>query len=254
MLFTDSTFIGVDLSPSHKSFAYAALDKNLNLIALEDGEMEEVTAFLSGQQRATVAINAPAGVNRGLASEKAKRELLTPRKIRGAELRLAEFELRQRGISVAGTPSTVGLCAAWIQLGFNLYRKLEKAGFKKFPQEESASHQFLETHPHACFSVMAGSVPLLASSLEGKLQRQLLLYERGVRIKDPMDFFEEITRHKIMKGILPLDLLYQPERLNALAAAYTSWLAVHKPGQIVFIGDTREGQIVLPVAELKEKY
>jgi predicted RNase H-like nuclease len=80
------------------------------------------------------------------------------------------------------------------------------------------------------------------------------LYERGLGIKDPMDFFEEITRYKLIKGIWPTELLYAPEQLDALAAAYTAWLAVNKPEHISMIGDLKEGRIVLPEKELKEKY
>lgn len=253
MLFTDSLFIGLDPTSSSKSFTYAALDKGLNLIALSDGELDDVTAFAAGGQSAMVAINAPANVNRGLVREKMKKEMLTPHKIRAAEYRLAEYELRERGIAVSGTPANVGVCPAWMQVGFSLYRKLEKMGFKKF-SDEKESHQIIETHPHACYCMLAGESPLPKPTLEGKIQRQLLLYERGVKIKDPMDFFEEITRHKMLKGIWPLGLLYLPEQLDALVAAYTAWLVVNKPEQTVFIGDAKEGKIALPVSELKEKY
>ena len=101
---------------------------------------------------------------------------------------------------------------------------------------------------------MAGRIPLAKASLEGRLQRQLILYERGIRIKDPMDFFEEITRYKVIKGDWPLELLYSPEQLDALVAAYTAWLAVNKAENIFMIGDAKEGRIVLPEKELKEKY
>lgn len=253
MVFTDSVFVGIDPTSSQKSFTYAALDKGMNLVALAEGELDDVTAFLANQQSVMAAVNAPAGVNRGLVRSKRKREMLTPHKVRAAEYRMAEYELRERGIVVAGTPAVVSACPAWMQVGFSLYRKLEKAGFKKYPAEY-ASHQVLETHPHACFCVLAGDVPLPKPSLEGKIQRQLLLHERGVRIKDPMDFFEEITRYKMMKGIWPLDLLYQPEQLDALVAAYTAWLAANKPEQVSFVGDPKEGLIVLPENDLKEKY
>ena len=253
MLFTDSAFIGIDITSGRKSFTYAALDKDLNLLALADGEMDDVTAFLAGQSSATVAVNAPSGVNRGLVREMMKNEMLTPQKIRGVEFRLAEFELRLHGIAVKGTPATVPLCPAWVQAGFVFYRKLDKMGFKKFPEPETA-YQFLETHSHACYCVLAGKIPLAKSSIEGRLQRQLILYERGLRIKDPMDLFEEITRYKIAKGIWPMDLLYLPEQLDALAAAYTAWAAVHKAEHISTIGDVKEGMIVLPEKELKEKY
>lgn len=253
MLFTDSVFIGIDPTSGRKSFTYAALDKDLNLIALADGEMEDVAAFLAGQSAATVAVNAPSGVNRGLLREKIKKEMLTPHQVRGAEFRMAEYELREHGIVVTGTAANVALCSSWVQLGFTLYRKLGKLGFQEYPEKDSA-YQILETHPHACYCVMAGQVPLAKPSLEGRLQRQLLLHEYGVRIKDPMDFFEEITRYKMSKGIWPMELLYLPEQLDALAAAYTAWLAVNKPDHIAMIGDIKEGTIVVPAKELKERY
>ncbi|MFM8427830.1 MAG: hypothetical protein ACKOBL_21885, partial [Chloroflexota bacterium] len=97
-------------------------------------------------------------------------------------------------------------------------------------------------------------VPQSKPSLEGKIQRQLLLFEAGIRIKDPMDFFEEITRHKMIKGNWPLDLLYLPEQLDAIVAAYTAWLSIHKPENITTLGDPTEGLVFLPEKNLKEKY
>jgi Protein of unknown function (DUF429) len=252
MLFSDSAFIGITPA-GHKSFTYAALDRDLNPIALADGNADDVTAFVTGQSSATVAVNSPAGVNRGLAREMIKGKMLTPYQIRRTELRLVEHELRERGIAVTKTPASVDLCPAWMQAGFELYRKLGKAGFQKYP-EPNATHQVLETNPHACFCVMVGHVPLARLSLEGRLQRQIILYEQGLRIKDPMDFFEEITRYKLAKGIWPMDLLYLPDQLDSMAAAYTAWLTVHKQGSVFMIGDAKEGMAVLPGKELKEKY
>ncbi|MBE0683858.1 MAG: DUF429 domain-containing protein [Anaerolineales bacterium] len=253
MFFTNPIFVGIDPTSSRKAFTYVALDHALNLVALAEGELEEVLTFLAGQQSATVAVNAPAGVNRGLVRAKIKKEMLTPHQIRGAEVRMAEFILREHGISVSGTPAGIAVCPAWMQAGFELYRKLGKMGFKKYPGEYSP-HQLLETQPHAGFCVLLGGVPIPRPTLEGRLQRQLILYEQGVQIKDPMDFFEEITRHKMIKGIWPVDLLYLPEQLDAMLAALTAWLAVNKPGMVSSIGDEKEGMIILPERELKEKY
>lgn len=253
MTFTDMTFIGIDPTSGNKSYTYAVLDRELNLIALADGDLDDMAAFVSGQGSVAAAINAPSGVNRGVVREMMKKKMPAQSHIRRAELRLAEFELRERGINVAGTAASVGSCFEWMQAGFALHRKLEKMGYKKYPKMDSA-HQVLETNPHACFSVLAGQIPLSKPSLEGRLQRQLILYDRGVRIKDPMDFFEEITRYKLAKGIWPIELLYSPEQLDALVAAYTAWLAVNKTEHILMIGDAREGRIVLPEKELKEKY
>lgn len=252
MFLSDSVFVGIDPTSSHKSFTYAALDRSLNLISLADGELDDVTAFLAGISSAMVAVNSPLGVSRGLVRGKT-RMMFKSLKTRASGFRMAELELRERGIAVSGTPSTVSACPAWVQAGFSLYRKLEKIGFKKYPAEDQP-RQILETHPHAAFCVLSGGVPQPKPSLEGKIQRQLMLYEAGVRIKDPMDFFEEITRHKMIKGIWPLDMLYLPEQLDAISAAYTAWLAFHKPENITAVGDPKEGMIVLPGQNLKEKY
>jgi hypothetical protein len=69
-----------------------------------------------------------------------------------------------------------------------------------------------------------------------------------------MRFFEEVTRHKLLKGILSVESLYAPGELDALSAAYTAWKAVMQPGDVSCLGNKDEGQIVLPAAELKSKY
>ncbi len=247
MLFTDSVFIGIEFSSQRRSLTYAVIDKGLNLLALAQGSLVEVTAYIQGQSAATVAVNAPSGLKRVQGREKKKQP---PKSL----FRAAEQDLRERGILVTGAPVAMEDCPAWMLDGFNLYRKLEKVGFKKYPAETETTLQLLETNPYAAFCVIADVVLQTKPSLEGRIQRQLLLYEAGVRITDPMDFFEEITRHKMLKGIWPHELLYSPEQLNALVAAYTAWLAIQKPDQIAMIGDPREGLIVLPEKNLKEKY
>jgi len=253
MISSDMVFIGIDPTSAQKSFTFAVLNRDLQLLALADGDIEDIPALLADFRSAVAAINAPSSVNRGLVRAKIRKEMVKQHQIRGAELRLAEYELRERGIAVSGTPANEAVCPGWMRLGFELFRKLEKMGFKTFP-ENGAGRQMMETHPHACFCVMSGGSPLSKPSLEGRLQRQLLLHDHGLRINDPMDFFEEITRYKLAKGIWPMELLYLPEQLDALVASYTAWLAVNKPEKVISIGDEQEGRIVLPVVKLKEKY
>jgi hypothetical protein len=253
MLFTDSVCVGIDTTSGRKAFTYAALDHDLNLIALAEAELEEVAAFLGGHKAATVAINAPSHVNVGLVRRNLEKQSLTPHLIRGADMRIAEYELRERGITVGGTGSRETLCPEWVQVGFALYKKVSKLGFKAYP-DEGEPYQWLETHPHACFTVLLGHCPLPKPTLEGRLQRELILFEHGLRIRDPMNFFEEITRHKLMNGILPLELVYYPGQLDAMVAAFTAWLSVNKPSELARIGNKQEGYITLPSSALKEKY
>ncbi len=268
MSISSTTFIGIDPTAGGKPFTFAALDAERRLLALDGCELDEVLAFVGGQEAATVAVNAPSAPNLGLVKKKLEAQSLTPgygspkagyHIPRGVDMRLAEYELRQRGILLSSTPGRAESCPEWMQLGFILYRKLAGMGFQPYPADrvgaaQNASHQWLETHPHAAFCALIGQPPLSKPSLEGRLQRQLALYELGVGIKDPMDFFEEITRHRLVKGILPLEVIYTPEQLDALVAAYTAYVAANKPEEILFIGEKEEGRIVLPVGELKGRY
>jgi hypothetical protein len=112
----------------------------------------------------------------------------------------------------------------------------------------------METHPFACFCALTEGIPFPKPTLEGRLQRQSILFDKGLRINDSMSFFEEITRFKLIKGILPFDVIHTPEQLDMMVAAYTAWLGVNRPEEVTQIGDKEEGQISLPVSELQEKY
>ena len=61
-----------------------------------------------------------------------------------------------------------------------------------------------------------------------------------------MDFFEEITRHHVLAGVMPMELLYSASELDALAAACVAWMLVNKPVQVDLTKDTGEGMIVIP--------
>ncbi len=42
--------------------------------------------------------------------------------------------------------------------------------------------------------------------------------------------------------------------LQALALAYTAWMAANHPEEISVLGDVQEGQIVVPVKKMKDRY
>ena len=253
MLFTHNAFIGIDPTAGRSPFTYAALDDERNLLALAEGELEDVLTFVGNFPAATVAVNAPSHVNAGLVRKRLEKQTLTSHSLRGVELRMAEHELRERGISVSATPSREETCSGWVQLGFSLYKRLAKMGFKPFPQE-GAEHLWLETHPHACYTVLLAQIPLPKPMLEGRLQRQIVLHDAGLRIKDPMGFFEEITRHRLRLGVMPMELIYHPEQLDALVAAYTAWMTANHPTETMQLGANEEGFVVLPVGEIRTKY
>ncbi len=255
MLFKDSLFIGIDPPSGEKSLTYAALDKDLNLIALGRQDLTGVVAFVGGQKAAHVGVNAPRRLNQGLMKMDSIRDKLNPRPNPGryTAFRVAEYDLIQKNIRIPRTPDKVDLCSGWMKNGFLLYKRLEELGFYDFPAE-GHKYQMLEVYPHAAYSALLKKIPFLKKTLEGRLQRQLLLHSLSVEVPDPMRLFEEITRYKIIQGELPLDGLFSVEELEALIAAYLAWKAALEPDEITLVGERNEGEIVIPVKELKLKY
>ena len=127
----------------------------------------------------------------------------------------------------------------------DLKKGIIEAGFKPY-LTSNAPRQWVETNPLECFRSLAGQTLLPRRSLGGQLQRALILYEQGLQIADPMDFFEEITRHHVLAGVMPTELLYSASELDALAAASVAWMLVNKPVQVDLTKDIGEGMIVIP--------
>jgi len=255
MFFEHSTFIGIDPTAGRRPFAYAALDGNLRMLALGQGVIDEVLAFVAGQRQATVAVCAPRQPNlRVMERPEVREQLIPPPKPgRWGKFRMAEYLLRQHHINSPKTPAQENDCPNWMRMGFTLHRRLEGLGYRAYPGEESQNVS-LEVYPYACYTVLLGQPPYPKNALEGRLQRQLVLYEQKINVHDPMRFFEEITRHRLLHGMLPEEGVYAPGELDALVAAFTAWKAVLHPEQVTCLGHPDEGQVVLPVAELKSRY
>jgi hypothetical protein len=255
MLFTPATFIGIDPTAGQRPFTYTALDNDLHLLALGEGRMDDILAFAAGQRQAWVAVCAPRQPNQGVMKRIEIRRSLSPMPATGrwVDFRLADYLLRQHNISIPQTPARIEDCSNWMQMGFNLYRGLERLGYQSY-LTPGADLQSLEVYPYAAYAILLEVLPFPKYTLEGRLQRQLALFERKVKLPDPMLVFEEITRFKLLKGILSLDQLFRAGELDALAGAYTAWLAANHPDQVSLLGDLQEGQIVLPAAELKAHY
>ncbi len=255
MFFSRSAFIGIDPTAGRKPFSYASLDSSLRLTALGSGTLDEVLAFTAGQNEALVAVCAPRRPSQRLMERTEIRDSLNPppRPGRWNNFRLVEYLMRQHNISCYKTASEENACPGWMQVGFHLYQRLEKMGYHPYPSPEYSS-QWLEVYPHASFCVLLGHLPLPKHTLEGRLQRQLLLFQLKINIPDPMEFVKGLTPQHLLQGNLPVKKLYGQGQLDALVAAYTAWHAAHHPDQTITLGDASEGQLILPVAELKRRY
>jgi hypothetical protein len=125
----------------------------------------------------------------------------------------------------------------------DLRKRFSQVGFKS-QSEKRRPRQWLETNAQDCFHALSGHKLFPRRSLEGRLQRSAILYEQGLQMTDPVDLFEEITRYKLVQGILPLDGLPSSNELDALVTAYLAWLVTNRSQQVVM-----RGEFVLPARE-----
>ena len=239
-------FIGVTPIIPHLSYSAVVLDGGLHLVKRHEGSLEETLSMIFGHESADVALNFPRKVNQCMLKNTGPRHIGRGRPVlHHPDMRLCEAALHRQGIKVTPTPSDPALCPSWMREGFSFYDRLEAAGFLDFPAPND-SKRLMETQAEAVFRLLLGHALLSQRLLEGRIQRQLLLFEQGLRIADAMEFFEEITRHRFLQGNLPLQTLYSLPELDAMAAAYMAWYAVNHPQQVSQVGDPIEGTLLLP--------
>jgi predicted nuclease with RNAse H fold len=250
-------YIGIDPTAGRKPMNYAVLDDGLRP-AQGTGSQAEVLQTVLAHPTAVVAVDAPQSPSRGLMTSAEYRARLSPAPAAGrwGGFKVCEYELKRRGIGLYVTPTDAALAPNWMRTGFELYAALRAAGYETYAPGSSAARQVLEVHPHACFTVLLGRLPLPKQTLEGRLQRQLVLYRAGVEVVNPMDALEELTAQHVLEGRVAMPGLLDHDALDALAAAYTAYLAAEEPDQVTLVGDPEEGQIALPIAaeELKDSY
>jgi len=248
MLFSKDAFIGIDLGQGKKTIVYAALDGNLGLISLGQGDFKSVITFLAAQHQAVVGIHGPARPNLGILTDADRRNQLPilMGKGRPGNMRVAEYELRQNHLQLYRTPGRVEDAPGWMQTSFRLYNRLGEMQFEPFQPETTAVRRVVEVIPELGYRAWVEGNLLPSNTLPGRIQRQLILYDRGVDVNDPMEFFEEITRFRIRQGVMPEDEIYPAPILSALAAAYMAWQAGNEPDQLTLLGIAEEGQIAAP--------
>jgi hypothetical protein len=255
MLFNNALYIGIDPAGEGRPLTFAALDHNLEIVSLKRAELRDVLAFIGTQKEAFVAVNGPRCPNQGLMDNEEYRQSLNPIPSPGrwTNFRVAEYVLYQHNIRIPHTDVDPGNCQGWMRVCFTIFKNLADFGYQEYPRDDTPQ-QFMEVYPYAAYTVLLGNLPFQKKTLEGRLQRQVLLYSKSVEVPNAMRVFEEITRHRLLKGILPLERLFSPEELDAIVAAYTAWYAAGEPGQPVQVGDAREGKITLPCPVLESKY
>jgi predicted RNase H-like nuclease len=133
----------------------------------------------------------------------------------------------------------------------DLVRRLEKLGYKS-RSVEAGPRQWFETDANFCYRNLIEKKPLSRRTQQGRIQRGLILHENGLRVRDPMEFFEEITRHRMMMGEFPNELVYSATELDAMISAYVAWMTVNEPEQIEMVGDEKRRILHIPKEKERE--
>ena len=240
-------YLGVHIEGTKRPFTLGLLDESLQIEVVRHAQMEELLSYAAGDDILAIGINAPSDVNHGLMKDETVRGHFTPPVPEGRfeNMRIAEYEVARRGVRIQRTPDKAGKCPLWMRIGFEVYERIGELSYQAYPAEDAQRH-WLEVPADAGFFSLVGGTLLSGKTLQGRIQRQLILWAQGVLIPDPMETFEEITRHRLLHGNFPFRSIFPIESLNALLAALTARLSQQKPEKLISLGDSDEGIIHLP--------
>lgn len=235
-----SSFVGVDTSSGKRPFTYVSLDADLHLQAVGGGDGVDVLSYVAGLSSALVAVSTPVHAGHARLSISDSQRVLVQSRL--SSLRQLSFDLTQPDSpSPSANPSSgTGMAAC-----LGLVTQMESMSFHFFPNDESP-RQWLETQADAGFWGLLGFAPFTSGSLEGRIQRQLVLDDLDLHVPDAMEFFEEITRYKLLHGVLPTDDILPQVELNAWLAAFTAWQAASQPEQVHISGESEHSPVYLP--------
>jgi len=214
-----STYIGIDISSGRgHPMAFAMIDQDKVIRLLGRGEFEDAFAFLAGQSEGLLVINDP---------------------MLGETLRLQSIgDHNHSAHQTMGIPRSLYesmLTDTYTQRQKRLRKQLIQAlgelEYIPFPAQHFPK-QFAVHHSEAFFLNVLNREPISQKSLEGRIQRQVALALAGLHVPNAMRYYQEITRHKLLTGQLPTNMVYTIGELHALTCALTAWLLEYQPDNV----------------------
>lgn len=222
--------LGVDVS----------LGRGLDVALMDDARVVETWArvgavglkdLLVERRPEAVGIDAPPRPGLSLLRDDAERArlLVPPAAGRHLDRRIAEYELSRRGIGSHQTPRDESRLFSWMTAGFEAFAAAVAVGYELFLGEGSARGRAFEVFPYASYVGLSGC---LSPGRRWRLAwRRAVLAEAGV---------------EGLAAEAPIDTV------DAACAALTAGRFLDGAGS--WLGDPREGVIVLPVASLGDAY
>ena len=250
-------YCGIDVSAKPANQQLCTLHERrsaggLELVATfyEPGDIEQIVRTVQGFGRgeAVVAVDAPSGHRLDLlAAGSELRERLGLPEGRYERMRVCDTLLFRRGLPLYPVPAAGQPQRAWedwMRVGFDLFDALGHLDVFRPPATPGCegpirdgaltAGRLCETYPDAIFCALLGHRPGAKRTPSGLQERIAVLKLKGVVDEDG--------------GLWRRTL----DELDACAAAYAAYgLAA---GMGTWVGDPREGVIVLPSLELRDRY
>jgi Protein of unknown function (DUF429) len=222
--------LGVDVS----------LGRGLDAVLLEEGVVKEtwsrlgpshLTALLREHRPRGVGIDAPPRPGLGLLRSESERAALPVPPAPGTHLarRIAEYELSRRGIGSHQTHYDETRLFSWMTAGFETYVAAAEAGYPAYLGRGRKERSAFEVFPYASYVALSGCL--------SPGRRWRLEWRRGVLREAGVEGLEDDSAIDVV---------------DAACAALTADRFLHGEGS--FVGDPREGVIVLPTRALDERY
>lgn len=237
----DTCYIGLNVNSRSPYYTVRGIDSHTTSLFELSGNWDEISMKLNEYDKIILAVNTPISPNKGFLTQ-SQRKKHKPGK--WPDVRRIEYELEEYGAPIYHTPKKKSNLLAAQHHGFKLIENLLETGFRQFGDE--GEKVFLEVPSETAFWSFECKPLFTEESFIGQIQRQIMLLELGIDLPDPMDFFEELTRFKLLTGNAPLEMILETPSLNAWINAFTA-LQLHKnPSRITQLGYSQEGFLYLP--------
>ena len=222
--------LGVDVS----------LGRGHDVVLVEDGAVKEWWSHLGADGLETllrevgphgVAIDSPPGPGLGLLREEAERARLAvpPPPGKHVARRVAEYELSRRGIGSHQTHFDETRLFSWMTAGFEAFAAAGRAGYTAWLGEGDRRRRAFEAFPYASYVALCGCL--------SPGRRWRLAWRRGVLVETGLEGLPDDASIDV---------------LDATCAALTGLRFLEGSGS--WVGDPREGAVILPVPALADAY
>ena len=214
-------FIGIDPAGKRNKYCMAVLDGDKKIQVLSIEKLHSVYAYLAGVDHCIVGLGSIAKYQH------------TERHVCKNPLDKLHFPVKyaQKEDTRAGVRKTKNQRPLSDEV-LTIQKGIQKLEYAPVSDEKQPKRFFLSRTDEVFRQIASGSLLPLGTDAS-RWQRQLLLLDQEIPLPDVMQYFEEVTRFRILQGNLPEEMIYQHAELNAILLSWLGWLATFEPARVL---------------------